>query len=123
MGSRVWGMLGVKPDDSGVEGHSPRTGSSTAGRTVLSAAAALSHSSHLDNPGRPGDGENIQPRVLIVCCGCRNQEDQGWVRLGSSSAGVMARNWQGCGSTAQIEIWDERLSIKAAPKGMGSSSS
>lgn len=65
-------------------GHCPSAGASRAGRAVLSVTAAPSHSSHLGKPGRPGDGENIQPRVLIMCCGCRNQEGRGWVRLGSS---------------------------------------
>lgn len=65
-------MTGAKPDGSGVGGHlwvtAPGLGA------VLSAAAALSHSSHLGKPDSPGDGENIQPRVLIMCYGCRSQE-------------------------------------------------
>lgn len=104
LGSRVWGRLGIKPGSAGVGGdtlgHSPRAGGSAAGGAVLSVAAALSHSSHLGKPGRPGDGEDIQPKVLVMCCGCRSQESQGWVRLGSSSAGVVARHCQRCGTAA-----------------------
>lgn len=75
-------MLGVKPDGSGLEGH-----------PWIPATAAPSHSRYLGEPGRPGDGENIQPRVLILCVAVGGSRlSQVWVQLSWSHG--QAGLWQ-----------------------------
>lgn len=74
------GVLGLGPM---VLGLGATTGSQpqgqSAGRAAPSASTALSHVSQQRESGRTGDGSHVQPRVLIICCGCRDQES--WVGL------------------------------------------